>query len=233
MVRPSTRSTTRTSSVTTTRCARASVTSLGSCEVLIPSPYQQFFSFDDQPLDLPQFGRTESAAAREPHRCKPTLCPIGFALDVHMRRLVPIRGVEEETVRPLSKNRWHARVYGWIPASSKSVVVPSTLERLRSQRRLLCRHVACGNSKTGGMIAPGCATRSARCLAASGVVGCGRLQPTSSRRGLFFERNRQFVRPLRPATAETEGVISCGSLAAIAFSRARYLTVTNEKPRVD
>ncbi len=32
------------------------------------------------------------------------------------------------------------------------------------------------------------------------------------------------------ATAETEGVISCESLAAIAASRAQYLTVTNEKP---
>ena len=79
------------------------------------------------------------------------------------------------------------------------------------------------------MIAPGCATRSARWLAASGVVGCGRLQPTSSRRGLFFERNRQSVRPLRTATAETEGVISCESLQLIASSRAQYLTVTNEK----
>jgi hypothetical protein len=71
------------------------------------------------------------------------------------------------------------------------------------------------------MIAPGCATRSARWLAASGVVGCGRLQPTSSRRGLFFERNRQSVRPLRAATAETEGVISCESLQLIASSRAQ------------
>ena len=81
------------------------------------------------------------------------------------------------------------------------------------------------------MIAPGCATRSARWLPASGVVGCGRLQPTSSRRCLFFERNRQSVRPLRAATAETEGVISCESLQLIASSRAQYLTVTNEKSR--
>ena len=35
------------------------------------------------------------------------------------------------------------------------------------------RHVACGNFNTGGMIALGCATRSARWLPASGVVGCG------------------------------------------------------------
>jgi hypothetical protein len=81
------------------------------------------------------------------------------------------------------------------------------------------------------MIAPGCATRSARWLAASGVVGCGRRQPASSRRGLFFERNRQSVRPLHAATAETEGVISCESLQLIASSRAEYLTVTNEQSR--
>ena len=92
-------------------------------------------------------------------------------------------------------------------------------------------HVAVGNSNTGGMIAPGCATRSARWLAASGAVGCGRLQPTSSRRGLFFERNRQSVRPLRAATAETKGMISCESLQLIASSRAQSLTATNEKSR--
>jgi hypothetical protein len=46
---------------------------------------------------------------------------------------------------------------------------------------------------TGGMIAPGRATRSARWLAASGVVGSGRLQPTSSRRGLFLSVTRQSV----------------------------------------
>ena len=33
----------------------------------------------------------------------------------------------------------------------------------------------------------------------------------------MFERNRQSVGPLRTATAETEGVISCESLQAIAF----------------
>ncbi len=42
------------------------------------------------------------------------------------------------------------------------------------------------------MIAPACATRSARWLAASGVVGCGRLQSTSSHRGVFFERRRSW-----------------------------------------
>src|SRR4030095_351926 len=101
----------------------------------------------------------------------------------------------------------------------------------RSQQRLLCRHIACCNSNTGGIIAPGGATGSARWLAASGVVGCGRLQPTSSRRGFFFERNRQSVRPLRTATAETEGVSGCESLQLITSSRAQYLTVTNEKSR--
>jgi hypothetical protein len=44
--------------------------------------------------------------------------------------------------------------------------------------------------------------------------------PMSSRRGWFCERNLPVVRPLRAATAETEGVISCESLQLIAFSGA-------------
>jgi hypothetical protein len=48
-----------------------------------------------------------------------------------------------------------------------------------------------------------------------------------------FERNRQSVRPLRAATAETEGVIGYESLLLIASSQAQYLTVTNESPSVD
>ena len=80
---------------------------------------------------------------------------------------------------------------------SAQLLLEYTGERLRGQRRLFCRHVPCRNSKTAGMIAPGCATRLARWLAANGVVDCGRLQPTSLRRGLFFEPNRQSLRPLR------------------------------------
>jgi hypothetical protein len=45
-------------------------------------------------------------------------------------------------------------------------VRPTTLgvygRGLRGHRPLLCRRVASGNSNTGGMIAPGCATRAAR-----------------------------------------------------------------------
>jgi len=103
-------------------------------------------------------------------------------------------------------------------------------ECLRSQRRPAVG-VACDKSNTGRMIAPSCPTRDASCLAASGVVGCGRLQPTSLRRGLFFERNRQSVGPLCTAAAEPMVWLGASPCSQTRLHERNTLTVTNEKSR--
>ena len=69
------------------------------------------------------------------------------------------------------------------------------------------------------------AERSARWLAASGVLAAAGCSKRHHLAVCSFERNRQSVRPLRAATAETEGVISCGPLQLIASSR---VTVIND-----
>src|SRR4029453_6170751 len=67
----------------------------------------------------------------------------------------------------------------------------------------------------------GSATRTARWLAASGVGGCSRTQPTWITPTLLFERNCLSVRPFTYPEYEQEGVIGCESFRPCASSRAR------------
>jgi hypothetical protein len=107
IVRPSTSSTTSVSSVTDTPCARASVISLGSGEVLIPDPQQLWFSLNDEPLQPHELGGPKTAATSQPYRGEPKLCSARLALDVNVCRLVPIGRVEEESVRTFPVDRRH------------------------------------------------------------------------------------------------------------------------------
>ena len=99
-------------------------------------------------------------------------------------------------------------------SSCRSRLSRSAASSIRaSQRKSRVRQVslmiqANARVSAAGMIAPGCATRSA-CW--SGLRAVWRAaaggQPTSSHRRLSFDRNRQSIRPLRAATSEPNGVI--------------------------
>jgi hypothetical protein len=90
MVRPSTKSTTNESSVSRTRCARASAISLGDAEVFIPLLHQVLLMSAYQPLDVAEFRRRKTAASGQPHRIEPELRALGVALDMNVNRFVPI-----------------------------------------------------------------------------------------------------------------------------------------------
>src|SRR3972149_10649714 len=97
-VRPSTRSTTKASSVTATCCASAARSSLG--EVLIPRSTKVSRVLPHQCLQTSDLGPAKPAALRQPYRIEPELAPVRFPLDGYVARLLPVSGVEEEPVRP-------------------------------------------------------------------------------------------------------------------------------------
>src|SRR6266545_1491970 len=86
MVRPSTQSTINESSVSRTRCARASPISVGDAEVFMPLLHKAFLIDNHQPLDVPEFRRRETAASGQSHRIEPELGAIGVALDMDVNR---------------------------------------------------------------------------------------------------------------------------------------------------
>jgi hypothetical protein len=49
----------------------------------------------------------EAGAVLKANRAQPELRSHGISLDMHVRRLVPVPGVEEEPVRALPQDRWH------------------------------------------------------------------------------------------------------------------------------
>jgi hypothetical protein len=106
-VRPSINSTTSASSVRATRSARASRISFAADEVLIPGSQKLLLPCYHQPFDLPEFGRSEPAAARKPHRIEPEFRTVRLPLHVNMRRLRAVGRVEEEPVRTLTMNGRH------------------------------------------------------------------------------------------------------------------------------
>lgn len=73
MVRPSMSSTTSASSVSETRCARASPSSIGDDEVLIPFPQKKLFTLHYNPFEVAKFRSTEPTTAREPNRVEQNL----------------------------------------------------------------------------------------------------------------------------------------------------------------
>jgi hypothetical protein len=70
--------------------------SLCSGEVPVPHPQKELLTVRDQPFNPTQLGRFETAAARQPYRNEPELCPVGLALGVNMRSLVTVCRMEEE-----------------------------------------------------------------------------------------------------------------------------------------
>src|SRR5437867_1760241 len=98
IVRPSTRSTTKESSVIRTPRARASPTSIGDTEVFIPFLHQEEPIRQHQSFHVAQFGRSETSAARQAHRIEPELRTVGVPLDMDVNRLIPIRRIKEEPV---------------------------------------------------------------------------------------------------------------------------------------
>src|SRR5262245_9832591 len=101
MVRPSRRSTIKSSSVNRTPLTR----SPGRLPaVFIPSLQQSFLVLDDEPSDSPQFDRCESQVTRQCHRSQPELRRVVVTVYVDVRRLVAVVANEVDAVRPDSKN---------------------------------------------------------------------------------------------------------------------------------
>jgi hypothetical protein len=96
IVRPSSSSTVTLSSVTTTFLAVAG--RISTAKVVIPLP-QQILSVllnkSVQPIDL---GSTKATAALNPDRIKPELRNLVITFNVHVRGLIPIPCVKEESV---------------------------------------------------------------------------------------------------------------------------------------
>ena len=61
----------------------------------------------DQALKPPNLNRPEAAAALESDRIEPELGGVLVTLDVNVRRLLRIAGVEVKALRPRPQHRWH------------------------------------------------------------------------------------------------------------------------------
>src|SRR5438034_6864010 len=95
-VRPSSRTTLSSSSVTLTSTARTLWRSLA--KEAIPTP-QQFLPIAlHQLLDLPNLRRPEASARLKTDRAQPELRRPVIALDMNVRRLAPVAGIEEEAI---------------------------------------------------------------------------------------------------------------------------------------
>ena len=58
--------------------------------------------------DTSQFAAWKAAAIVEPNRVQPQFGPVGVALDVNVRRLIPIASEEEAAIRADAQNSGHA-----------------------------------------------------------------------------------------------------------------------------
>src|SRR5262249_52900543 len=101
IVRPSSRSTTRTSSVNRTSLTRSPAR---LSEVVIPGLHQDRLVLDDEPLDAAQLDRRESQVTRQHHRGQPELRRVVVAIDMDMRSLVHVVADEVEAIRTDPKN---------------------------------------------------------------------------------------------------------------------------------
>src|SRR5262249_37084458 len=119
MVRPSASSTDRVSSLTATLVARAALRA--TAEELMPALQQPLPMRLHQTPDAIDFLPAEAVAAFEPDRVEPELGLTIVALDVHVRRLAAIAGVEEEPERPATEHRRHATMLRPPPPESNAV----------------------------------------------------------------------------------------------------------------
>src|SRR5437762_5394008 len=92
-VRPSSRTTLSSSSVTLTSTARALWRS--PAKEAIPTPHQFLPMALHHLLDLPNLCRPEASACLKAHRAQPELRRPVIPLDMNVRRLAPIAGIEE------------------------------------------------------------------------------------------------------------------------------------------
>lgn len=60
-----------------------------------------------QLLDLPNLGRPETATGLKPNRVQPELRSAIIPLDMNVRRLAPIAGIEEEAIGPRPQDCRH------------------------------------------------------------------------------------------------------------------------------
>ncbi len=115
-VLPSTKSTTKASSVTETCCASATRSSLA--EELIPCSAKLAFVLPDHGLQSPDLDSAKPAALSQPYRIEPELATVPLPLDMHVAGLVPVSGIEEKPIRPDPENRRHPRILRQGPAGS-------------------------------------------------------------------------------------------------------------------
>src|SRR5437867_3263894 len=93
MVRPSTKSTVRASSVSPTDWARASC--ISTTEELIPAPKQSLLMLLNEPGNCIQFSSAEAAGTLQSDGVQPEFYYHLLAPDVDVERLAPIQGHEE------------------------------------------------------------------------------------------------------------------------------------------
>ena len=107
IVRPSRRSTIKSSSVNRTPLTR----SPGRLEVFIPGLQQSCLVLDDEPLNSAQFDRRESQVTRQRHGGQPELRRVVVTVYVDVRQFVDIVADEVDTVGPDSKNCRHSSLH--------------------------------------------------------------------------------------------------------------------------
>lgn len=113
-VRPSLRSTTSASLVTRTSWARTGRAS--TAEERMPLPQKHRFILPDQRFHPVDLRTTEPTARIKPHRVQPELRAVLVALDMHVRRFLPVPREIEEAVWATSEDRRHrAEVYTPLP----------------------------------------------------------------------------------------------------------------------
>jgi hypothetical protein len=78
-------------------------------EILIPAPRQIFLIELDHPLNAAQFLSAKASIPLQSNRIQPELGLTIVALDMDVRRLGSIAGIEEKTVWTMSHDRGHAR----------------------------------------------------------------------------------------------------------------------------
>ena len=67
--------------------------------------------FSHRPFDPAQLRAAKATAVREPGRLEPELGSAAVSLDVYVRRLVAVSGVEEKPVRAGYRDRRHGSFY--------------------------------------------------------------------------------------------------------------------------
>src|SRR3972149_5636259 len=105
MVRPSVRSTTRSSSVTRTARARAIASTV---KVLMPGLHELVALRNYELLDLSQLLTREAAGPGQCDGLQPELCEPAFALDMNMDWFSPFVAIKEEAVGSHLLDCWHS-----------------------------------------------------------------------------------------------------------------------------